>query len=80
MFTVVHQTMGLAKSDAADALALVAVELTEQPGLRYLSTVVGCAPEDVFIGMPVKLVWTKRDGSSFPAFAPNANPGRAGAV
>ena len=47
---------------------VVTVELEEQRGLRFSGTIVGCAPQDVRIGMPVELVWIERDGSPYPAF------------
>jgi hypothetical protein len=49
---------------------VVVVELAEQPGLRFTSTVVGCAPGEVAIGMPVELAWTERNGVPFPVFRP----------
>jgi hypothetical protein len=49
---------------------VVVVELAEQPGLRFTSTVVGCAPGEVAIGMPVELAWTERSGVPFPVFRP----------
>jgi hypothetical protein len=49
---------------------VVTVELEEQPELRFSSTMVGCAPHDVRIGMPVELTWIERSGSPYPAFRP----------
>jgi uncharacterized OB-fold protein len=49
------------------------VELVEQEGLRVTSTVVGCAPRDVYIGMPVELTWIERDGIPFPVFRPSGS-------
>ena len=49
---------------------LVAVELAEQPGLRYLATVDGAAFEDLRHDMPVELTWIERDGLQVPAFRP----------
>jgi uncharacterized OB-fold protein len=46
------------------------VELVEQEGLRFTSTVVGCPPREVYIGMPVELTWIERDGIPFPVFRP----------
>jgi len=51
---------------------VVTVELVEQPGLRYTSTVVGCPADRLVIGMPVQLAWTERDGAPFPVFEPAA--------
>jgi uncharacterized OB-fold protein len=49
---------------------VVAVELIEQPGLRYTSTVVNCSPAELRIGLPVSLAWIDRDGAPFPVFVP----------
>jgi len=45
------------------------VELTEQPGLRFTSTVVDVDMGDVSIGDSVELTWIEREGVPFPAFA-----------
>ncbi|HUP72965.1 MAG TPA: zinc ribbon domain-containing protein [Acidimicrobiales bacterium] len=50
------------------------VELAEQSALRLTSTVVGCATDDIAIGMPVELTWIERDGVPFPAFRPQSLP------
>ena len=44
------------------------IELVEQGSLRITSTVIGCAPDELAIGMPVELTWLERDGTPFPAF------------
>jgi uncharacterized OB-fold protein len=49
---------------------VVTVELEEQDGLRFTSTVVGCPPDQIAIGMPVHLGWTERHGAPFPVFEP----------
>ncbi len=49
---------------------VVVVELEEQPGLRYTSTIVGCSAAEVRIGMPVELTWIERHGAPFPVFQP----------
>jgi uncharacterized protein len=58
---------------AAAPYPVATVELEEQPGLRITSTVVGCPPGDVFIGMPVRLAWIERHGAPFPVFEPAAD-------
>jgi uncharacterized OB-fold protein len=55
---------------AAGPHPVATVELVEQDALRFTSTVVGCSPRDVYIGMPVELTWIERDGIPFPAFRP----------
>jgi uncharacterized OB-fold protein len=52
------------------AVVLVAVELAEQQGLRYLSTVDGVAFTDLRHDMPVELTWIERNGRVVPAFRP----------
>ena len=49
---------------------VVAVELAEQTGLRFTSTVVDCPPEELRIGLPVALAWIDRAGAPFPVFEP----------
>lgn len=69
MFTLVHQQRDPNGSLPAPE-PVVAVELAEQPGLRYLSTVVNCDPHEITEDMPVQLVWAERDGIRWPAFEP----------
>lgn len=47
---------------------VVTVELEEQPGLRFTSTVVDAPREAIRIGAPVELAWIDRYGSPFPVF------------
>jgi uncharacterized protein len=47
---------------------VVTVELAEQEGLRFTSTVVGSENERVRIGTPVKLAWADRGGAPMPVF------------
>jgi uncharacterized OB-fold protein len=54
---------------------VVSVELAEQPGLRFTSTVVNCAPADLVIGLPVQLTWIDRAGAPFPVFEPMSEKG-----
>jgi uncharacterized OB-fold protein len=49
---------------------VVTVELEEQEALRFTSTIVGCEPTAVRIGMPVELEWIERQGAPFPVFRP----------
>jgi uncharacterized OB-fold protein len=44
------------------------VELAEQPGLRLLTSVVGC--DDVTIGMPVCVRFEQAGDAWIPVFAP----------
>jgi len=65
----VHHRAGPGR-DEADGLYVVAIiELAE--GVRMMSNVVGCPPEDVTVGMPVRLVWQPlSDGRNLPQFTP----------
>jgi len=49
---------------------LAEVELVEQEGLRLLTNIVGCAPEEVRIGMPVTVVFERAGDAWVPVFAP----------
>jgi uncharacterized OB-fold protein len=51
---------------------VVVVELQEQAGLRYTSTIVNYDAGDLRIGAPVELIWIDRSGIPFPAFQPAA--------
>jgi uncharacterized OB-fold protein len=55
---------------AAGPHPVATVELVEQVGLRYTTTIVGIPPGDIHIGMPVELTWIERDGVPFPVFQP----------
>jgi hypothetical protein len=47
---------------------VVAVELAEQEGLRFTSTVVGADNDNIRIGAPVRIAWSERSGSPMPVF------------
>lgn len=51
-------------------LALVA--LAEQPDVRLATNIEGCAPEDVFIGMPVRVFFEQAGDIWVPLFKPVA--------
>ena len=50
------------------------VELAEQPGLRLTTNLVGCAPDEARIGMPVRVLFEERDGVWIPLFQPEREP------
>ena len=60
---------------SAGPYPVVTVALEEQPGLRFTSTVVGCRPDAIGIGMPVRLAWAERHGAPFPVFEPAPTAG-----
>jgi uncharacterized protein len=73
MFTLIHQERN--PQDRLQApLPVAAIELNEQPGLRYLATIVNCPHDQIAIDMPIRLVWIDRDDFAWPAFEPA--PGR----
>ena len=53
------------------------VELEEQPGLRFTSTVVGATMDDLAIGDAVELTWVERRGTPYPVFQ-KSQPSRPG--
>lgn len=73
---VIHLAIFLHQGPPADGVdytagphPVVTVELEEQPGLRFTTTVVGAPNERIVIGAPVDLTWIERDGRPFPVFA-----------
>jgi uncharacterized OB-fold protein len=48
------------------------VELPEQSGLRMTSNIVHCDPADVFIGMPLRVVFERQDEFCIPLFEPDS--------
>ncbi len=53
---------------SAGPYPVVTVELAEQPGLRFTSTVVGSPPDALAVGQAVTLDWIDRGGVPFPVF------------
>lgn len=49
---------------------IVLVELDDESDLRLTSTLIGCPPEDVVIGMAVKVAFDEQDGVFVPIFEP----------
>ena len=54
----------------AEPLVAAAVELAEQPGLRYLARIVGCRRDELALDMPVVLTWLEEGARLAPAFTP----------
>jgi uncharacterized OB-fold protein len=68
-FTVVHRSMGAFREAAPYVIAYV--ELAEGP--RVLTNIVGCEPDDVFIGQAVHVVFADTgQGSALYRFEPTA--------
>ena len=67
-FTILHKTY---RPEWAERVPynVVVVELEEGP--FFHSNVVGCANEDIYVGMPVELVFERdADGVNLPRFRP----------
>ena len=48
------------------------VELVEQVGLQFTTNIVECDPDDVVIGMPVRVVFEQHGEIWLPKFVPEA--------
>jgi uncharacterized protein len=68
MAIFLHQGPPAPGVDYAVPYPVVTVELDEQPGLRFTSTVVGCDNDAIRIGARVHLTWIERSGSPMPVF------------
>ncbi len=70
LLILLHQGPPARDVSYATPWPLAAVELDEQPGLRFVSTVIDCPPERLRVGLPVELIWIERDGAPWYAFRP----------
>ena len=68
MAIFLHQGPPAPGVDYSTPYPVVTVELEEQAGLRFTSTVVGAANDDIVIGAPVTLDWLDREGVPVPVF------------
>jgi uncharacterized OB-fold protein len=60
---------------------LAVIELAEQPGLRMVTNLVECDPDDIRCGMPVEVVFHElTDGVVLPQFRPTARAGDHGSA
>ena len=66
-FTLNHQPW-VPAPDHPYAIAIVEIE--EQRGLRLMTNVVGCPPQDVRVGMPVQVVFEQHEDVWIPLFTP----------
>jgi uncharacterized protein len=67
-YSVVHREFG---NHFGVPWVVAFVELVEQPALRVATNIVGCAPEDVHIGMPVRVTYRDyENGFTFAFFEP----------
>jgi uncharacterized protein len=68
MAIFLHQGPPAEGVDYSTPYPVVTVDLDEQPGLRYSSTVVGSANEEIQIGRRVELGWIMRGRTPLPVF------------
>jgi uncharacterized OB-fold protein len=60
----------------ADMVPYVVADIELEEGVFYLSNVVGCAPEDVYIGMPVEVAFERvTEEITLPVFRPRQGQG-----
>jgi uncharacterized protein len=65
----VHHKAGPGRDPDDGPYVVALVELSE--GVRMMTNVVGCPPDDVEVGMPVRVVWHPlSDGRHLPQFEP----------
>jgi uncharacterized protein len=68
MAIFLHQGPPAPGVDYSAPYPVVTVELDEQPGLRFTSTVVAADKDTIRIGERVRLSWIERDGTPLPVF------------
>ena len=56
---------------------VASVALAEDPRVYLTTNIVGCEPDDVYVGMPVEVEFEEDDGTWFPVFHPTGEPGAA---
>ena len=66
-YTVNHQPWN---PTMAPPYVIALVELDEQPGLRLMTNVVGCEPDDVDFGMRVRVAFEQHEDVWVPLFEP----------
>ena len=67
---VVHQPLHPSQADHVPYVA-AAIEADGAPGIRFISNVVNCDPDDVTIGMKVQVVWHEASETlTLPLWAP----------
>ena len=68
MAIFLHQGPPAPGVDYSTPYPVVTIELDEQPGLRFTSTVIGATNDTIRIGARVNLAWVDRHGSPMPVF------------
>ncbi|MEH6743048.1 Zn-ribbon domain-containing OB-fold protein [Hyphomonas sp.] len=67
-YTINHQKW---EPDLETPYTIAIVTLEEQAGLNLTTNIVNCAPENVWIGMPVSVVFEQVEDVWLPLFAPS---------
>jgi uncharacterized protein len=67
-FTVNHQPWN---PSVKVPYVIALVEIDEQPSLRLMTNIVGCAPEEVRVGMRVRVKFEEHDDVYLPLFEPD---------
>jgi len=70
-FSIVHAAPAVGFEEQVPYVVAV-IELAEGP--RMMTNLVGCAPEDVFVGLAVRVVFEERGTMRVPQFAPAGTP------
>lgn len=68
LVTFLHQGPAAPGVDYSTPYPVVTVELDEQSGLRFTSTVVDAEPAEITIGSGVELAWRTKDLAPMPVF------------
>jgi uncharacterized protein len=68
LLTWLHQGPPAAGVSYDSPYPVVTVELDEQPGLRFTSTIVDTDPTEIVIGARVRLAWRTLDRAPMPVF------------
>ena len=68
-FTVNHQRWN---PTVPVPYVIALVEIDEQPSVRIMTNIVGCEPDDVRIGMRVRVTFAEREDVFLPLFEPDA--------
>ena len=64
-------------TDDPDPYVVAVVAIDEDPGVRLTTNVVGCSPEEVRVGLPVRVVFEQQGDVWFPLFEPSGDSAAA---
>lgn len=70
-----HTTVRVPMAGREDRVPYVVVLVDLQEGVRLLANLLNCRPEDLRVGMPVRLCWERlSDEINYPNFEPVVDP------